>query len=76
MTASEYINRHPRTHLAQRLAGVAPGATIKLGSGLITDNPQSNLQKALIEHNATKYVVGGRAGRHANDGSHFAIILS
>lgn len=75
MKVSEYIKAHPKTILAQNLAHIPQNTEIKLGSGLITDNPQSNLQKAMAQHGATNYVTGGRAGKRANDGYHFAIIL-
>ena len=76
MKVNEYIKAHPMTILAQNLAHAPQDADIKLGSGIITDNPQSNLQKAMARHGATQYITGGRAGKRANDGHHFAIILS
>jgi len=75
MNAQDYIKSHSKSYLAKALAKVAPNAKIVLGSGTITENPNSNLQRTLKEHKSDEFVQGGRAGRNRNDGHHFAVIL-
>lgn len=75
MTIQQYINSHPKSDLAKKLQNRDPETKIVIGSGTITGNPNSNLRRLMSRFNASDYIVGGRAGRNANDGSHFAVII-
>ena len=76
-TVGQYIKKHPRSMLAKRLKKYSPRKRIlEIGSGTISDDPRSNLGRALKRRHKTmkSVVVGGRAGQSRNDGYWWAIL--
>ena len=75
MTKQEYINNHPKSHLAQALkSNDWPADTeIKIVGGLeAPENKQSNLYAALETAKMKKYVRGGHRQR-GTEGWWFAV---
>jgi len=78
MTKGSYMEKHPRSILAKRLAETPWDleSRILIGSGLISYDPRSNIYKALHrQDSAGQYCIGGRAGPRRNDGHYFAVLL-
>jgi hypothetical protein len=74
MNAREFKQKHSKSFLAKNL----PDSDIEIiiGSGLIAPNTKtSNLYKMMTKYKGRDYVVGGRAGPHANDGYWFAVLV-
>jgi len=77
MKVKEYIALHPRSFLTKELLKENPKTDIIVGKGKISTHIHSNLGKAIIKvgKRYRKYVVGGKAGLHINDGYHWAVVL-
>lgn len=73
MTVARLRDMSPNSMLTKACEGLSPNKRILCGRGIISDDPRSDLAKARKRKNWNKVIVGGRAGKHANDGRHWAI---
>jgi len=78
MDKQTYIERHPQSMLAEQIrqdwARIPDDADIRIISGIVAPaTPQSKLYKTLRASRRGQYLVGGRAGRHKNDGNWIAV---
>ena len=77
MKIKTYIKKYPRTFLAKELMTESPETEIIVGKGIISKHIRSKMGQAILKAGKRykDYKVGGRAGEHLTEGSHWAVLL-